>query len=83
MNTAVSGGYTWVVLQDCILATEQGIRVEKIDGNGAAFLVFSGDSIRVELFFLMGGKVKYWSNMPCLKEVMLGVRQMMARKMYN
>lgn len=53
----VSGGYTWSeVLQDCIRLFERGIRVEKIDGNGAAFLVFSGDSIRVELFFSDGRK---------------------------
>ena len=48
-----SAGYTWSeVRQDCIRLFEQGIRMEATNGSGRiAFLVFSPDSMLVELFF--------------------------------
>lgn len=51
-----SAGYVWSeVWQDCIRVFECGVRTEAVDGNsGAAYLVFSTDSSRVELFFSNG-----------------------------
>ncbi len=50
-----SAGYTWsAVRQDCIQIFEQGVRTESVDGDGAAFIVFSPDSAQVELFFSDG-----------------------------
>ena len=48
-----SAGYVWCeVQQDCIRLFEKGIRTEAIDGSGtSAFIVFSPDSVRAELFF--------------------------------
>lgn len=47
-----SAGYTWSeVRQDCIRLFEQGIRLEKREGKGSLYLVFSADSTRAELFF--------------------------------
>ena len=48
-----SAGYVWCeVQQDCIRLFEKGIRTEAVDGSGAsAFIVFSPDSVRAELFF--------------------------------
>ena len=48
-----SAGYVWCeVQQDCIRLFEKGIRTEAVDCNDAsAFIVFSPDSTRVELFF--------------------------------
>lgn len=47
-----SAGYVWCeVLQDCIRLFEKGIRLENVEGNNMpAFIVFSPDSTRVELF---------------------------------
>jgi hypothetical protein len=40
------------VQQDCIRLFEKGIRTEAVDGSTAsAFIVFSPDSTRLELFF--------------------------------
>lgn len=51
-----SAGYVWCEVQkDCIRLFEKGIRTEAVDGNNAsAFIVFSPDSIRAELFFSNG-----------------------------
>lgn len=50
-----SAGYTWSeVRQDCIRVFESGIRMEGTDGKSTAFLVFSTDSSKVELFFSDG-----------------------------
>lgn len=50
-----SAGYTWSeVRQDCIRLFETGIRVESVDDDRAAYIVFSQDSSRVELFFSDG-----------------------------
>ena len=48
-----SAGYVWCeVQQDCIRLFEKGIRTEAVDGSTAsAFIVFSPDSTRLELFF--------------------------------
>ena len=48
-----SAGYVWCEVQkDCIRLFEKGIRTEAIDGsNVSAFIVFSPDSTRAELFF--------------------------------
>lgn len=48
-----SAGYVWCeVQQDCIRLFEKGIRVESVDeSNMPAFIVFSPDSTRLELFF--------------------------------
>jgi len=48
-----SAGYVWCEVQkDCIRLFEKGIRAEAIDGsNVSAFIVFSPDSTRAELFF--------------------------------
>lgn len=47
-----SAGYTWSeVRQNCIRLFETGVRVEAVDGNETAYIVFSQDSTRVELFF--------------------------------
>lgn len=48
-----SAGYIWCeVQQDCIRLFEKGIRTEAVDGSGvSAFIVFSPDSARAELFF--------------------------------
>ncbi|MBI5857252.1 MAG: hypothetical protein HZB42_06345 [Sphingobacteriales bacterium] len=50
-----SAGYTWsVVRNDCIQIWEIGIRMEpqdpKLDKSTAAYLVFTDDKIRVEIF---------------------------------
>lgn len=50
-----SAGYTWSeVRQDCIRVFESGIRMEGTDGKSTAFLVFSTDSSKVELFLPAG-----------------------------
>lgn len=50
-----SAGYTWSeVQQDCIRLFESGKRLEGVDGTSSAFLVFSPDSSKVELFFSNG-----------------------------
>ena len=48
-----SAGYTWSeVLKDCIRLWEKGVRVEDVaDKEKAAYIVFSPDSLQVELFF--------------------------------
>lgn len=48
-----SAGYVWCEVQkDCIRLFEKGIRTEAIDdSNVSAFIVFSPDSTRAELFF--------------------------------
>lgn len=47
-----SAGYTWSeVRKDCIRLFESGIRVEAAEGSGAAYIVFSPDSLQAELFF--------------------------------
>lgn len=52
-----SAGYTWSeVLKDCIRVFEKGVRVESVDTDGSAFIVFSKDSTLVELFLSTGGK---------------------------
>lgn len=51
-----SAGYVWCEVQkDCIRLFEKGIRTEAADGNNvSAFIVFSPDSTRAELFFSDG-----------------------------
>lgn len=51
-----SAGYTWSEVQkDCIRLWEKGIRMESTDGsNRTAFIVFSPDSMQVELFLSDG-----------------------------
>jgi len=51
-----SAGYVWCEVQkDCIRLFEKGIRMEAVDGNNVfAFIVFSPDSTRAELFFSDG-----------------------------
>lgn len=51
-----SAGYVWCEVQkDCIRLFEKGIRTEAVNGNGeSAFIVFSPDSARAELFFSNG-----------------------------
>lgn len=51
-----SAGYVWCEVQkDCIRLFEKGIRTEAIDdSNVSAFIVFSPDSTRAELFFSNG-----------------------------
>lgn len=50
-----SAGYTWSeVQQNCIRLFDSGIRLEAIDGQSSAYLVFSPDSLKVELFFSTG-----------------------------
>lgn len=51
-----TAGYVWSEVQkDCIRLFEKGIRTEAVDGNNAsAFIVFSPDSTRAELFFSDG-----------------------------
>ena len=50
-----SAGYTWSeVQQNCIRLFESGIRLEAIDGKSSAYLVFSPDSLKAELFFSTG-----------------------------
>ena len=55
MNTGCIGSAGYVcgeVQQDCIRLFEKGIRTEAVDGSTAsAFIVFSPDSTRLELFF--------------------------------
>lgn len=52
-----SAGYQWSeVQQDCIRLFEKGIRLKAIDGDQSAFIVFSPDSSKVELFFSSGSK---------------------------
>ena len=52
-----SAGYQWSeVQQDCIRIFEKGIRLKAIDGDQSAFIVFSPDSSKVELFFSSGDK---------------------------
>ena len=52
-----SAGYQWCeVQQDCIRIFEKGIRLKAIDGDQNAFIVFSPDSSKVELFFSSGDK---------------------------
>lgn len=48
-----SAGYVWSEVQkDCIRLFEKGIRTDAVDGsNDSAFIVFSPDSTKVELFF--------------------------------
>ena len=48
-----SAGYTWSeVLKDCIRLWEKGVRVADVaDKEKAAYIVFSPDSLQVELFF--------------------------------
>lgn len=48
-----TAGYVWSEVQkDCIRLFEKGIRTEAVDGsNTSAFIVFSPDSTRLELFF--------------------------------
>lgn len=47
-----SAGYTWSeVQQNCIRLFESGIRMEATDGKSSAYLVFSPDSLKAELFF--------------------------------
>ncbi len=48
-----SAGYTWSeVLKDCIRLWEKGVRVEDVaDKEKPAYIVFSPDSLQVELFF--------------------------------
>ena len=55
-GSIASAGYVWSeVQQDCIRLFEKGIRIEPVKGNnGSAFIVFSPDSARVELFFPNG-----------------------------
>lgn len=51
-----SAGYVWCEVQkDCIRLFEKGIRTEAVDdSNISAFIVFSPDSTRAELFFSNG-----------------------------
>ena len=48
-----SAGYIWSEVQkDCIRLWEKGVRVEDVaDKEKAAYIVFSPDSLQVELFF--------------------------------
>lgn len=48
-----SAGYTWSEVQkDCIRLWEKGVRMSAVDDAGnTLFLVFSPDSVQVELFF--------------------------------
>lgn len=47
-----SAGYLWSeVRNDCIRLFETGIRLESPEEEESAFLVFSADSSKVELFF--------------------------------
>ena len=48
-----SAGYVWSEVQkDCIRLFEKGVRTEAIDGSDSSvFIVFSPDSMHVELFF--------------------------------
>jgi len=48
-----SAGYTWSEVQkDCIRLWEKGVRVESVaDKEKTAYIVFSPDSLQVELFF--------------------------------
>lgn len=48
-----SAGYVWSEVQkDCIRLFEKGVRTESTDGtDDTAFIVFSPDSTRLELFF--------------------------------
>lgn len=50
-----SAGYTWSeVQQNCIRLFESGTRLEATDGKSSAYLVFSPDSLKAELFFSTG-----------------------------
>lgn len=50
-----SAGYTWSeVRKDCIRVFEEGVRMAGADGKTTAFIVFSNDSSKVELFFSDG-----------------------------
>ena len=50
-----SAGYTWSeVQQNCIRLFESGIRLEATDGKSSAYIVFSPDSLKAELFFSNG-----------------------------
>ncbi len=52
-----SAGYQWSeVQQDCIRVFEKGIRLKAVGGDQSAFIVFSPDSSKVELFFSSGDK---------------------------
>lgn len=52
-----SAGYQWSeVQQDCIRVFEKGIRLKAADSDQFAFIVFSPDSAKVELFFSSGEK---------------------------
>lgn len=52
-----SAGYQWCeVQQDCIRVFEKGIRLDTPDDEQSAFIVFSPDSSKVELFFSSGDK---------------------------
>lgn len=52
-----SAGYQWSeVLQDCIRVFEKGIRLKAVDSDQSAFIVFSPDSAKAELFFSSGDK---------------------------
>ena len=57
-----SAGYTWSeVLKDCIRLWEKGVRVEDVaDKEKAAYIVFSPDSLQVELFPTTA-RTKYWT----------------------
>ena len=47
-----SAGYIWSeVQQNCIRLFESGTRLEAVDGKSSAYLVFSPDSLKAELFF--------------------------------
>lgn len=50
-----SAGYTWSeVQQNCIRLFESGIRLKALDGASSAYIVFSTDSLKAELFFSDG-----------------------------
>lgn len=50
-----SAGYTWSdVQQNCIRLFESGVRLEAANGKSSAYLVFSPDSLKAELFFSTG-----------------------------
>lgn len=50
-----SAGYTWSeVRRDCIRVFEEGVRMAGADGKSTAFIIFSNDSSKVELFFSDG-----------------------------
>ncbi len=55
-----SAGYVWSeAMQDCIRLFESGIRTEAVDGSGrSAYIVFSRDSLKAELFFSDGEKAE-------------------------